>query len=159
MKILVSSCLLGEKVRFDGKSKSIENIERLSRYHELISFCPEVAGGLSVPREACEILGNSIEILNNNKNSSRVISRSGEDKTAEFLCGAGKALNLCKEQGIVIAILKSKSPSCGIHKVYDGTHSRTLTDGNGITAQLLLDNNIRVLDEDGINYLLDDCNI
>ena len=156
MKILVSSCLLGEKVRYDGQSKAVDRIEELSRYYELIPFCPEVSGGLSVPREAAEIKGSAIDILEN-KSDSSVQTSSGTDVTAEFLTGAGIVLNICKEQGITLAILKSKSPSCGTGTVYDGTFSRTLTEGFGVTAQLLRDNDIEVMDESRIEELLSSC--
>lgn len=156
MKILVSACLLGERVRFDGKSKYLEGLEELSRYHELIPFCPEVSGGLAVPRESAEIKGTASGILDNS-DSSHVISVSGNDFTAQFLEGAGKALNICIEKGIKLAILKSKSPSCGYGRVYDGSHTRTLIDGNGVTAQILIDNDITVLNENNYTQLLDCC--
>lgn len=156
MKILVSSCLLGKRVRFDGKSKFIEAIEELSRYHELIPFCPEVSGGLKTPRNPSEIQGSSIEILDNKK-GSKVINDVGEDVTAQFLEGAGKALNICQELDIKVAILKSKSPSCGYGKVYDGSFSKTLIEGNGLTAQILSQNGITICNEENYMRLIPCC--
>ena len=159
MKVLISSCLLGQKVRYDAKEKSIDGIEELSREYELIPFCPEVSGGLPIPRESAEIVGKSIDIITNNiKNSkSRVLTTSGKDVTKEFLEGAGKALHLCKSNDIKLAILKSKSPSCGYGKVYDGTHSRVLIDGNGVTSELLQKNGIKIYNENNYRELLDNC--
>ena len=137
MNILVSACLLGEPCRYDGKSRPCESVIELSKKHCLIPACPEVAGGLSVPRDPCEIVGD------------RVLTREGKDCTKEYQKGAETALELCRKHNCKYAILKLKSPSCGSRGVYDGSFSRTLC-GNkkGVTAQLLLENGIKVLGED-----------
>lgn len=133
--ILVSACLLGERCRYDGKSKPCDEVIKLNEKYNLIPVCPEVLGGLETPRTPCEI------------QNDRVISADGIDRTIEYTTGAQIALEIAKENNCKVAILKSKSPSCGKGKIYDGTFSGTLTDGNGITAQLLSDYGIKVYNE------------
>ena len=125
MKILVSACLLGAACRYDGKSKTYAQIEALRKHHELIPFCPEIYGGLATPRPPAERVG------------AQVINAFGDDVTAQYQKGAKEALRLGQLLGIDCAILKSKSPSCGIGQIYDGTFSRTLTNRDGVTAELL----------------------
>lgn len=134
-KIIVSACLLGEKVRYDGTGKPVEGIIALSDRYELIPVCPEVLGGLPIPRPRSEI------------RDGRVFSIDGIDVTKEFKSGADKVLKLCIESGATKAILKAKSPSCGKWRVYDGTFGGILIDGNGIACDLLLENGIVVYDE------------
>lgn len=133
--ILVSACLLGERCRYDGKSKPCDEVIKLNEKYNLIPVCPEVLGGLETPRTPCEI------------QNDRVISADGIDRTREYINGAEIALKIAKQNNCKSAILKSKSPSCGKGKIYDGTFSGTLTDGNGITAQLLSDYGIKVYNE------------
>lgn len=135
-KILVSACLLGVSVRYDGKSKANEElIEKLKDY-DFIPICPEVWGGLSTPRVPSEIIND------------KVINKDGIDVTDNYMRGAIETLNLARKFNIKKAILKSKSPSCGKNRIYDGSFTGTLIDGNGITAKLLMDNDIEVLTED-----------
>lgn len=134
-KILVSACLLGEKVRYDGKGYDPSPLESLKERYTLVPVCPEVLGGLSVPRDPAEIL------------SGRVLTRQGRDVTAEFEEGARKVLTLCQQEGITKAILKSKSPSCGKDRIYDGSHTKTLIPGHGKTVELLLESTITVYTE------------
>jgi uncharacterized protein YbbK (DUF523 family) len=134
-KILVSACLLGEKVRYDGRGYDPSPLESLKERYTLIPVCPEVLGGLSVPRDPAEIL------------SGRVLTREGRDVTAEFEEGARKVLTLCQQEGITKAILKSKSPSCGKDRIYDGSHTKTLIPGHGKTVALLLESTITVYTE------------
>ena len=134
-KILVSACLLGEKVRYDGKGYDPSPLESLKEHYTLVPVCPEVLGGLSVPRDPAEIL------------SGRVLTREGRDVTAEFEEGARKVLTLCHQEGITKAILKSKSPSCGKDRIYDGSHTKTLIPGHGKTVELLLESHITVYTE------------
>lgn len=135
MKILISACLLGESCRYDGKSKCDENINAQKNNYEFLPVCPECLGGLGIPRDPSEIIGN------------RVVSENGKDVTENYATGARKTLEIAVENDIKIAILKERSPSCGYGKIYDGTFTGKLTDGNGITAQLLSDNGIVVLGE------------
>ena len=156
MKILVSSCLLGEDVRYDGNNSSIALNPKFSFSlkelfmdilceNEIYSFCPEVAGGLPIPRIPAEIIKQDKPFLVQNEN--------GEDVTINFLLGAKKALDLCKEENIKVALLKSKSPSCGNNEIYDGTFSKTLVNSQGLTAKLLKENGIEVFNEKELKEL------
>lgn len=132
---MVSACLLGDNVKYDGNSnKNLELIEFLKDY-EVIKVCPECFGGLSIPRSPAEI------------NNEKVINKEGIDVTNEFRLGANKTLQIAKENDIKIAILKENSPSCGSNTIYDGTFTHTKINGMGITTKLLKDNNIIVLSE------------
>ncbi len=144
MKILVSSCLLGEHVRYDGIIK--EKNELLFKLYQkgiVVSVCPEVFGGLEVPRVASEI-----------REPNRVINKNGEDVTTYFIQGASITYDLCMKYNIKVAILKSKSPSCSNNFIYDGTFTGTLKQGKGITAALLEQNGIFVYNEHQINEAL-----
>lgn len=141
MKILVSACLLGVACRFDGKSKRCEKVCSLSGEHTLIPFCPEVYGGLKTPREPSEIVGE------------HVVNSLGIDVTNEYLKGAEETLRIFNMLGCDAAILKKKSPSCGKGMIYDGSFTRTLINGNGITAELLIKNGVPVFTEDEFNVL------
>lgn len=125
---LVSACLCGEKTRYDGKAFVNDKIKRLVDRGKAIMICPEVEGGLKVPRLPCEI------------RKGRVVNTALEDKTENFVDGAHKTLELAKKYGIKKAILKEKSPSCGTKYIYDGTFTKTLVPGQGITARLLQEN-------------------
>ncbi len=138
MKILVSGCLLGLACRFDGKSKPNPNVLELAKTETLIPFCPECLGGLATPRPPSEIQGE------------RVVSAEGNDVTAQYRKGAEEALRLCQMLGIRKAILKARSPSCGSGAVYDGTFTKTLRSGDGVTAALLKANGIEVLTEEDL---------
>lgn len=136
MKILVSACLLGEACRYDGKSRPAAHIIELKEKHTLIPVCPEVMGGLPTPRPASEIQADG-----------RLLNVRGKDVTAEYRRGAETVLALAREHGAQVAILKEKSPACGKGRVYDGSFTGTLTEGNGVCADLLIRNGIRVLGE------------
>jgi len=138
MAILVSACLLGIKCRYDGKSKEYPAVLELLKSETLIPVCPEQLGGRPTPRIPVEI------------KNGRVVEENGCDRTEEFVHGAEEALRIAKMYDCKKAILKAKSPSCGFGKIYDGTFSKTLTDGNGISAQLLYDNGIEIINEDEI---------
>ncbi len=140
-KILVSACLLGVNCRYDGKSKPNELVKALKDQYELIPVCPEVFGGLKIPHEASEIFGD------------KVISKSNIDLTLNFQNGAEKTLKKAVENGVELAILKEKSPSCGKYKIYDGTFSGNLINGSGIASRLLQENGIKVYNEDEIDIL------
>ena len=139
--ILVSACLLGVSCRYDGKSKPNENVIALKDRYNIIPVCPEIMGGLPTPRTASEIQG------------SQVVMGDGKNVTKEYRKGAEEVLKLCRLFGCKRAVLKEKSPSCGCGKVYDGTFSGKLIDGNGITAKLLIENGIEVFGETGIMNL------
>ncbi|MBE5782888.1 MAG: DUF523 domain-containing protein [Clostridiales bacterium] len=136
MKILVSACLLGCSCRYDGKSKPSHRVLALRNKHTLIPVCPEQLGGLPTPRPPAEIQGE------------KVISNQGADVTAAYQKGAREALFLYETLGCQLAILKSRSPSCGCGQVYDGAFSDALRPGDGVTAALLKQHGIRVLTEE-----------
>lgn len=138
----VSSCLAGEKCTYSGKDNLIEIIKDLVESKKAIMICPEVLGGLDIPRNPCEIIGN------------QVIDITGVDRTAEYELGAKKALKILKENKVDVVLLKAKSPSCGKNKIYDGSFSHTLVSGDGVTCKLLKENDIIVFNEDEINEFL-----
>ncbi|CDZ77158.1 hypothetical protein BN59_01440 [Legionella massiliensis] len=155
-KILMSACLVGEKVRYDGKDCLQSNL-RLQNYIKngwVIAICPEMAGGLPTPRPPSEIEpnANAEAVLNF---QAKVLTINGEDVSQEYRSGAEKALKLAQKNHVCCAILKARSPSCGSKQVYDGTHSKKLVEGMGITAQLLTENGIKVFDETEIDKALD----
>lgn len=143
-KLLVSACLLGENCKYNGGNNYNEAVSNLGEKFEIIPVCPEVFGGLSIPREPCEIL------------NGKVISKIGEDCTVQYNDGAEKTLYIAGECNAVYALLKERSPSCGKNFVYDGSFSSKLTNGNGITADLLIKNGVLVFGESEINKLLDE---
>jgi len=145
-KILISSCLLGQPVRYDGQSKEIQNptLDRWRQQGRLVAVCPEVSGGLPVPRPAAEMDGLADKILTGN---GFVKTADDEDVSRYFLCGAQHVLGLCWRENIRVAILKENSPSCGSTQVYDGSFSHTLISGAGITTTLLRQNGIHVFSE------------
>jgi uncharacterized protein YbbK (DUF523 family) len=138
---IVSACLVGVKCRYDGSNVPDKALEELFQSGLAIPVCPELLGGLPCPRECCEIVKTE-------DNKYKVISKENKDVTAEFKLGALKTLEICKAIGADTAILKFRSPSCGYGKIYDGTFSGSIIDGNGITAELLSQNGIKVLNED-----------
>ncbi|MBQ9663744.1 MAG: DUF523 domain-containing protein [Oscillospiraceae bacterium] len=133
--ILVSACLAGVPCRMDGKDKLVPEIKRLVDGGKAIPVCPEVLGGLPTPRDPSE------------KRDGRVFSKSGKDVTAEFIRGAEESLRICREHGCRCAILKSKSPSCGLGLIHNGRFDGGLVEGNGVFTQLLLDSGISVMTE------------
>ena len=135
MKILVSACLLGVRCRYDGKSKPHPAVERLMEQHTLIPVCGEILGGLPTPRVSAERQGE------------RVVTADGCDVTAAYRRGAEEVLRLAERYGCTAAVLKERSPSCGSGRIYDGTFTGTLTDGWGVTAELLRDHGICVIGE------------
>lgn len=142
MNILVSACLLGVKCRYDGKDKNfLEGIKKLMENHTLVPVCPEQMGGLPTPRKPAERKGDC------------VVTEKGCDVTKEYITGAEEALKMAKLYNCKIAILKEKSPSCGSGKIYDGTFSKTLIDGNGVTTELLIKNGIKVIGESQIDEI------
>ena len=143
--ILVSSCLLGCKVRYDKTSKPLpkEQLIALEEKFNLVGVCPEVLGGLPCPRQPAEI-----------SRDREVLTQSGQVLSTFFLKGAHEALNICKNYGIQLAVLKSKSQSCGFGKIYDGTFSGCLINGNGITSDLLLKNGVKVINESELDAWL-----
>lgn len=145
MKILVSACLLGENCKYSGGNNKNDNVIALGKEHTLIPICPEKFAGLPAPRLPAEIRGG------------KVFSKGGDDWTEYFKEGARQSLYIAEEAGCRIAVLKERSPSCGFKKIYDGTFSGRLINGNGVTAQLLYDNGITVLGETQIAKIKEFC--
>lgn len=143
--ILVSSCLCGEKCKYNGGDNFNKEVIEYLLSQEVVRVCPEVMGGLSTPRTPAEIVGGSAQDVLQGK--AKVMTKAGEDVTSAFLTGASKTLELAKQFQIKKAILKAKSPSCGKGKVYDGTFNGQIIEGNGITAELLLKEGIQVMTE------------
>lgn len=144
-KILVSACFLGDRVRYNGLVKTLENklVQHWQQQERLISICPEVISGLAVPRPAAEI----------NQMTKQVITINSVDVTEHFNQGAQQALLLCQRYKIKYALLKESSPSCGSTTIYDGTFTQQKISGAGITTQLLRKNNIEVYSEETIELL------
>lgn len=139
--ILVSACLLGEPCRYDGKSQPCEAVRALNSAYNLIPICPEQLGGLPTPRTPSEI-----------QSDGRVLDQMGVDRTPSFHRGAQAALETARQFGCTRAILKAKSPSCGVHEIYDGFFSGTVVPGQGVTAAALAQAGLQIADE---NDMLD----
>ncbi|MBC6461980.1 DUF523 domain-containing protein [Actinomadura sp. HBU206391] len=167
-RILVSACLLGRPVRYDGTAKRSDD-EILARWRaegRLLSCCPEVSGGLPVPRPAAEIspvsgpggagspadagrtAADGTAVLDG---TARVRTADGIDVTASFTQGAAEALEVAQRYAVRIAVLKEGSPSCGSGRIYDGGFTGTSMPGFGVTTALLERNGIRVFNEDQLD--------
>ena len=134
MKI-VSACLAGIKCNYEGRAKPCQQVIDLVSKGEAIAVCPEQLGGLPTPRVPSEIVGN------------KVINQLGHDITEQFILGAEKALKIAIDNKCNEAILKSKSPSCGCGKIYDGTFSDRLIDGDGVFTKMLKERGFKVITE------------
>lgn len=144
MNILVSHCFLGEPCRYDGASRLDRQVIELHRAgHNLIPVCPEVLGGLDVPRAPAEI-----------QPDGRVVTEDGTDVTAAYRAGAERAAAIAKENGCTVAVLKARSPSCGCGEIYDGTFTRTIKSGWGVAARLLEEAGLEVMDEEHLQAWL-----
>ncbi len=133
---MVSACLAGTPCRYDGRSNLRPEIAALVERGEAVPVCPEVLGGLPTPRTPSE------------RKADRVVSASGDDVTAAFLAGAEAALYIAEEYGCCAAVLKARSPSCGCGRIYDGTFSHTLIDGDGLFAALLRKKGFQIFTEE-----------
>ena len=131
--MIVSACLAGLPCRYDGKAKPCAEVMELVRSGKAIPLCPEQLGGLPTPRPPCEI------------RAGRVMDRDGADQTEAFRRGAQAVLAAVQAYGATEALLQNRSPSCGLGWIYDGTFSRKLVQGSGITAQMLAENGIQVI--------------
>ncbi|MGD9807074.1 MAG: DUF523 domain-containing protein [Deferribacterales bacterium] len=146
-KILVSACLLGENVRYNAEVVEVsDSIKALSEKYEIVPVCPEVLGGLEVPREACEIQGLSGADAIDGR--CAVLGNKGTDCTAAFVSGAQKSLELAREHDVEFAVLKERSPSCGSTTIYTGKFDGTKHPGEGVAAALLRRNGIKVISEE-----------
>lgn len=134
-KILVSACLLGIDCKYSGGNNLNEKVLEYIKDYEVIPVCPEIMGGLSTPRPPSERIGD------------KVLNNQDTDVTNEYTKGALETLKLAKLFNVKKALLKAKSPSCGKGKIYDGTFTSTLIEGNGVTVDLLESNGIEVISE------------
>lgn len=141
-KLLLSACLAGKNTKYSGGNNLISTIPLLEEYFEIYLICPEVMGGLSTPRDPSE------------QKYGRVISNQGKDVTLEFSKGAEIALAIAKKNNIHLALLKESSPSCGSHLIYDGTFSGRKIKGEGVTAELLRKNGLKIYSENEVEELL-----
>ena len=141
-KLLISACLCGKNTKYNGKHNLINRLSELEEKYELYLVCPEVEGGLTVPRVPSEIVGD------------KVLSKDLVDVTSEFSTGATYALNIVLKNNIKKALLKEGSPSCGVNQIYDGTFSGNKISGSGITTRLLKENGVLVYSENDIDELL-----
>ncbi|MCJ1781952.1 DUF523 domain-containing protein [Mammaliicoccus sciuri] len=143
--IVISACLVGEKVRYDGNHKLDLFYKNLIDEKKAISICPEILGGLQVPREPAEIIGgDGYDVWND---QAKVMTVTGRDVTIQFKEGAKRALSIIKDLNANTVILKSDSPSCGSTVIYDGTFTGNKKEGVGVTTALFKLNDINVYDE------------
>ena len=138
MKIMVSACLLGENCKYSGGNNRNEKVLEYVKGHEVIPVCPEVMGGLPTPRTPAEIV------------CGIVTNRDGVNVDREFRLGAQAALEIAARERIDLAILQSRSPSCGVKEIYDGTFSGKRMPGRGVFADLLIQNGFSVLDQEDL---------
>ena len=134
MTILVSACLLGENCKYNGGNNRSERVLRYVAGHEVIPVCPEMLGGLPCPRKPVEWVGE------------RVLTRDGDDCTAAFRLGVQRTMEIIADKQIDLAILQSRSPTCGVKQIYDGTFSGTRIDGMGALARVLHERGIPLMD-------------
>lgn len=146
--ILISKCLCGINCKYSGGNNYNEKVAKIQDRYDVMLICPEEFY-LPTPRKPVEIINGTAKDVLNGK--AKVISKDGEDFTEEFVKSAYKILELAKKHNVKIAILKSKSPSCGFGKVYDGNFNGTVIDGNGVTAELLHENGIEIFNEENFN--------
>lgn len=137
-----SRCLIGDNCTYAGKNNLCKVIQELYKQGEVLPLCPEVLGGLPIPRTPCEII------------KDKVIDQKGIDKTKEYQLGAKIALEKCLEKDIKIVVVKAKSPSCGKGQIYDGTFSHQLIEGDGIFVQMLKEHGIQVFTENEVEEVL-----
>ncbi len=141
-KLLISACLLGRNCKYNGGNNYTPLVEELKARYELIPVCPEAFGGLKIPHEPSERVGD------------RVLSKSGEDVTAAFVRGAEKTAEVARRNGVRLAVLKERSPSCGCGAVYDGTFTGTVVPGDGVAAARLKEQGVAIYGESRMEELL-----
>lgn len=145
-RVLVSACLLGQRVRYDGGAHGpFDHLEIWRAEGRVVPVCPEVSGGLGVPRPPAEIVGGSGADVH--AGNAAVVTEGGVDVSEQFRGGAEVALELARRHDVRVAVLKERSPSCGSSAIYDGSFSRTLMAGDGVTTALLRQHGIEVFGE------------
>jgi uncharacterized protein YbbK (DUF523 family) len=138
VKVLVSACLLGRNCKYNGGNNYREKVEEFLQGKEVIEVCPEMLAGLGVPRTPIEI------------RDGEVVSRDGNSVDTAIRAAVAQVLQGIRDEQIECCILKSRSPTCGVHQIYDGTFSGTLIDGAGVLAQALKEAGYRVLDDEDL---------
>jgi len=147
-KVLVSACLLGKNCRYNGGNSQSNELKDFEV--EWIPVCPEELGKLGTPRPAAELLTNAKQVLSGN---GKIVNIDGEIVTRLFIKGAEESLKIGQHSHITTAILKSRSPSCGLGEVYDGSFTGTIRKGNGVFTQLCLENKINCISSDDISQI------
>lgn len=138
MIIAVSACLLGENCKYDGGNNYSEALHEFVKNHTVVPICPEVMGGLPTPRDPAEIIGGEVR------------QKSGRSVDEAFRKGAQEALKKVKDAGVELVILQSRSPSCGVNEIYDGSFTGRRVKGKGVFARLLEEEGIRAVDAEDI---------
>lgn len=146
MKIGISLCLAGEKCTYKAGHNAVDTIQKMYQDNLVVGVCPEVYGGLPTPRDPSEI--QTFQPL-------KVVSCQGEDVTVQYKQGAIAALKKFKDHGVNVALLKARSPSCGIDYIYDGTFSHTLVHESGVFAKLCQENGIKVFHEEQLEEFIE----
>ena len=142
IKILISHCLLGENCKWNGRNNARELLLNIQDKVEFVPVCAEVFGGLPIPRFPSEIVND------------KVINEVDLDVTKNYMEGAKKVLEIALKNDVKYAIFKERSPSCGVHQIYDGSFSRKIIDGKGMTTRLLEENGIKVYSDEEIQDLI-----
>lgn len=149
--IIVSACLCGINCKYDGGNNLDERVLKLLKEGKAIPVCPEQLGGQETPRAPHEIIrGNGRDVLDG---KAKILGPEEDDVTSQFLKGAYETLKITQAVGANIAILKARSPSCGLGRIYDGTFKGTKREGNGVTAELLISKGIKVFTEENLDEL------
>lgn len=138
MKIMVSACLLGDNVKYNGGNNRHEKVLEYIKGHEVVPVCPEMLGGLPVPRAPGEIQDGIVR------------NEDGTSVDYEYRIGAAKALEIAESERIDMAILQSRSPSCGVNQIYDGSFTGRKIKGMGVFARLLSEKGYKVVDAEDI---------
>lgn len=147
--IAVSACLMGTQCRYNGASALNGELFDLLKDKDVLLFCPEVMASLPTPRNPAEIRnGNGGDVI---KNQAVVIDKNGKNMTGAFVNGAVNTMSLFSKCDVSVVILKDKSPSCGVEKIYDGSFSETLIDGHGVLTAFLLQNDTKIFVDTNIN--------
>lgn len=149
----MSACLVGFEVKYNGSHNLNDQLKKWFKEKKALPVCPEVLGGLSIPREPAEIVGGNGEDVLDGK--ARVMTKMGNDVTKQFIAGAEETLKFVKEAGANIIILKERSPSCGSSMIYNGNFNGEKIIGEGVTAALLKRNGILVVSEENFQQKIE----
>ena len=141
-KLLISACLLGRNCKYNGGNNYHPLTKKLQEQYDLVPVCPECMGGLPIPHDPSERVGD------------KVLSKTGADVTAAFRLGAEKTVEAAGQSGAKKAVLKERSPSCGFGSIYDGTFTGTVVPGNGVAAEALAAEGVSIWGESRMEELL-----